>query len=95
MLTDQASPLSETDSGLIAAAARFADSHVLPHAAAWEQQRVQPAALLREAVGAFSGMAIPVSQGGRGHNSPRRRASTRSLRAGTSPLLVRSPFIRL
>ena len=68
MLLEQASPFSETDPGIIAAAARFAESYVLPHAARWEQERVQPAAILREAIGVFSGTTIPVSQGGCGHN---------------------------
>lgn len=67
-MLEQASPLSETDPGIISAAASFAEREVLPHAARWEQERVQPVDVLREAVGAFSGMAIPVSQGGRGHN---------------------------
>lgn len=65
----QAVPLNPVDDKLIAAAGVFGDEALLPHAEKWERHRVQPEAVLRDAIGRFTPTAIAKDVGGFGFNS--------------------------
>jgi len=53
---------------IIARAAEFADRHLRPNAQRWEDEQVQPAEVLREAISFIAGQAIPRELGGQGGN---------------------------